>query len=373
MLSNRDDNHSEHEESEYHFSDEDVSYEVEADSSKSSTSSRDQSASLLSRLSGSKRMLISMVVFLTLVFVVYKMVLPSSQAPSTDIAPQAAAPAPQAMPTMQGTQEAAAAQPAPASQQAAPMQETPMTTEPQGQTQATPNAPASPPPVAAQAEQKMVEQNPEVVVSMPAVIPVQSTMPNGSPATVPPMNGPVSPAPLTAPTTASTTVPATMPTTMPTPVSGSMDAAIASMASTNEKLINQLQADYNQRLNDFAGQAKAMQGQIETLNSRVANMEAQLNQLVQTLNRPAQVPAAAPVTQVVPVQAPGPDVKVSYSVQAIIPGRAWLRSESGETVTVAEGDTIKELGRVTKIDPYDGTVEVNTGNKVVSISYGNTE
>ena len=67
----------------------------------------------------------------------------------------------------------------------------------------------------------------------------------------------------------------------------------------------------------------------------------------------------------------GPEIKVAFSVQAIIPGRAWLRSDNGEALTVAEGDTIKGFGRVTKIDPYDGIVEVNTGNKVVSLSYGN--
>jgi hypothetical protein len=32
---------------------------------------------------------------------------------------------------------------------------------------------------------------------------------------------------------------------------------------------------------------------------------------------------------------------------------------------------VRGLGRVTKIDPYDGVVEINTGNKIISLSYGN--
>jgi hypothetical protein len=66
-----------------------------------------------------------------------------------------------------------------------------------------------------------------------------------------------------------------------------------------------------------------------------------------------------------------PEAKSPYNVQAIIPGRAWLRAENGETLTVTEGDLIKDLGRVSKIDPYDGVVEINTGTKVISLAYGN--
>jgi hypothetical protein len=61
---------------------------------------------------------------------------------------------------------------------------------------------------------------------------------------------------------------------------------------------------------------------------------------------------------------------MNYSVQAIIPGRAWLKSDSGDTVTVAEGDMLRGYGRVTKIDPYDGIVNIDTGGKVVTLSYG---
>ena len=60
-------------------------------------------------------------------------------------------------------------------------------------------------------------------------------------------------------------------------------------------------------------------------------------------------------------------------MQAIIPGRAWLRTENGETITVAEGDMLKSLGRVTKIDPYDGTILIDTGVKVLTLTYGNGE
>jgi intracellular multiplication protein IcmG len=164
---------------------------------------------------------------------------------------------------------------------------------------------------------------------------------------------------------------ATTVVTTPTVTPANTDAAIAAMAATNDKLMNQLQTEYSQKVTDFSNQSKALQDQMQTLSSRVAGLESQLSQLVQTITRQTGMGGTTSLN-VVPAQQPAPIVepKITYNVQAIIPGRAWLKSDNGETLTVAEGDTIKELGRVSKIDPYDGVVEVNTGNKTVSISYG---
>jgi intracellular multiplication protein IcmG len=202
----------------------------------------------------------------------------------------------------------------------------------------------------AMAQQQMV-QSPAVpaqqVVSMPAVIPVQSTMPNYNPN---------QPAP-----------------SVVTIAGGNnnLDQQTAALTADVDKLMSQLQTTYAQKINDYGNQTKALQDQVQTLSNKVANMESQLNQLVQLLTRQQGMlnSSAAPPQPVQPQIAELP--RVAYNVQAIIPGRAWLKSDNGETLTVAEGDVIKEVGRVTKIDPYDGLVEINTGNKVISLSYGN--
>ena len=142
-------------------------------------------------------------------------------------------------------------------------------------------------------------------------------------------------------------------------------------------MANQLQTDYMQKLNDFVIQNKALQDQLQTLNSRVGSMETQLNQLVQALIQQGQRNQSdntaserrAAIQSHVKAEAPP---RIAYNVQAIIPGRAWLKSDNGETITVAEGDSIKNVGRVTKIDPYDGVIEINTGSQVVSLTYGTT-
>ncbi len=51
----------------------------------------------------------------------------------------------------------------------------------------------------------------------------------------------------------------------------------------------------------------------------------------------------------------------NLSVHAIIPGRAWIRTPDGKTITVTEGDTVGEYGKVLKIDAANGQVVTTSG------------
>lgn len=59
--------------------------------------------------------------------------------------------------------------------------------------------------------------------------------------------------------------------------------------------------------------------------------------------------------------APSADKNTSLTVYAIIPGRAWLRNPNGKTITVTEGDTLAEFGKVLKIDASNGVVVTTSG------------
>jgi len=324
MSNNRDDKF---DESEYHFSDEDVSYEVESEVPKpASSSSGQQAGGIVSRLGAKRRMLISAAVFIAIVFVVYKVVSPGSSNPPTNItavpavvqqAPRQAAPAPQQTAPVQ-------AQAVPAQQAAAPVADIP--------------------------QQQAVMQPPVMqaapVQAIPPVIPVQS-----------PASAAQSPA---------------------AAMGAYIEDKSAELNAASQQAMSQMQTQYTQQVNEFTMQTKSMQAQIQSLNTRVADMEAQINQLVQVLTRRNQNvsnPNSGSSMNGMPSSSVqherSPEVKVAYNVQAIIPGRAWLKAENGETLTVAEGDLIRNVGRVTKIDPYDGVVEINTGSKAVSLSYGN--
>src|SRR3990167_4702121 len=89
MLNNRGDKSEGQEESEYHFSDEEVNYEVETESPPSE-SAADNKKEMFKQLIKSKRVLISVGVFILLVIVAYSFLTPSSTSVPTDIIPVAA-------------------------------------------------------------------------------------------------------------------------------------------------------------------------------------------------------------------------------------------------------------------------------------------
>ncbi|OAI48679.1 hypothetical protein AYO45_04545 [Gammaproteobacteria bacterium SCGC AG-212-F23] len=154
---------------------------------------------------------------------------------------------------------------------------------------------------------------------------------------------------------------------------------LGSLEQQNSKMMNMMESEYAQRMAAYEAQTKDMQGKLDTLTTRIASLETSLNQVTQLLQGVAAKTTTSSVSSVTlrqpegyppvtPRAATGP--KIAYTVQAIIPGRAWLRSDNGDTITVAEGDMLKSYGKITKIDPYDGTVEVDTGTRLVSLSYG---
>lgn len=359
MLNEHDDKYDGLDESEYHFSDEEVGYETEADAAKPMVVASEKNP--LATLTQSKRMLISLGVFFVLVFVVYKMVAPATKAPSTDITPAStSAPLSQAAPVT-----------APAPQQPAVAMQTPALV-PASQAPAAPVAPTVAAPATTQAAAPETMTAPAPTEATQGVQQAAMTAP-------PTMGNVVSQATAAAEQVAQQAAPVmnAMPTTN-TPMMNSLDARTAQVSATNEQLMAQLQADYAQRLTDYQNQNKALQDEVRTLNNRVASMETEMSQLVQTLTKEFQnnTPADGTSTDVAatPDANAGTavaDIKLPYSVQAIIPGRAWLRADNGDTLTVTEGDTIKDVGQVSKIDPYNGIVEIKVGSKTVTLSYGN--
>lgn len=368
MLNGRDDNKYEgSDDSEYHFSDDEVNYEAEPESGKSAAQNPVQGGEAQSTGSR-KKMLISLAVFFVLVFVAYKMVVPDTSVPSTDIAPQATAPVnqQQAMPQVAQQQAAPAAAPQqPAQQMAAPANQQPVS-------QASAEQPS-----AIQQMQQMVVQTPQDA-NPTQQAPLTQAVPAGQQTAAPAAAPDNAAMPQVIPVQ---TAPSAVATGMSVPAASTVQAADAgavTLASENAKLSQQLESEYNQRISEYQSQNKNLQEQVQTLNSRVANMESEMNQLIQTLTQQFQggnaapaVTAASGTQAAAPVEQAGPPPRVPYNVQAIIPGRAWLRANNGDTLTVAEGDDIKGIGRVTKIDPYDGIVEINVQGRSVSLSYGN--
>ena len=59
--------------------------------------------------------------------------------------------------------------------------------------------------------------------------------------------------------------------------------------------------------------------------------------------------------------------QVTYNIQAVIPGRAWLIGSNGSILTVREGIKMKSYGTVRLIDPIQGRVVTSSG-KIIRFS-----
>jgi hypothetical protein len=299
------------EEGEYHFSDEQITDETtEAVATPEEKKSSFQS-SLLEKLGSKRRFIIGGVGLLILLFLVYKMLMPAAKPPSTEIA------------------------------QVKPMSATPLETKkeptPAGM---LPQVPISVTEVDAPTGSQVMP-----TATNPAAPPMMQVQVSGSPQGQPPMMPPQQPA---------------------AGVSKEVMDKLAALEQ-NMQVAAASETEYSQKMSSYEEKSTALQSRVEELNTRIASMESSLNQLTKLLKEGTEQRASAPSA---PSGARVSDTKVTYTVQAIIPGRAWLKSESGETVTVAEGDTIKDVGRVSKIDPYDGIVEIDVGNKIIALTYG---
>ncbi len=360
------------EEGEYHFSDDQVNYDVEPEAAAAtkpvSTFTKD---AFLAKFTQNRRKILGVVSLVILIGVVYKILMPAAAPPSTDFnpAPTAAKTAkPMAAP---GEKSTAVSQPA--------------------------STPVSPPTAAASptVENKPVSSPMPAVENKPAPSTAMQNQPPASPAAMTPpptasatVTSPIPPVPQSLPATApmppitqSTVQPPgvanqTTPTvvTPPPMLDGQAKDRITALEQQNTAMMNLLQTEYAQKIADTETQANAVRGKMEELTKRVNRMEASLDQITQLLQGMSKSQASGVMGGAPPsiynVGARPAEPRMIYSVQAIIPGRAWLKSESGDTVTVAEGDYLKKYGRVTKIDPYDGIVAIDTGNKIITLSYG---
>lgn len=334
---------SDDEEGEYHFSDDQINYEVEPETASTSKAQDSQGGTQhfkknLANLSRYKRVIIGVVVFFVLIYVVFKMLAPTGTSVPTEFNPA----------TTKSNATAPQKQPQPQMQQQ-PMQQ--------------PTMPAAP------------QQLPQM--QQPISQPMMPSMPSQQGAMMPPtqqpaatMQNPVMPPSQNMPPQVTVTQPALPASAEIAAEQKNIMDRVAALEEENTKLMNLLQTQFAQKMAEYDSQNRAAQERVHILNKRIANMESSINKIAQILqdeglykapliSGSAQMPAARTA-----------EPKMIYTVQAIIPGRAWLKTDSGETVTVAEGDILKDYGRIVKIDPYDGIVAIDTGSKIITLSYG---
>lgn len=382
MSHERDEKYEGQEDSEYQFSDDQISYDTDTTDVK--TAGGKYKADIVGKILYYKRPLIGVGVFFILIFLVYKIVTPNAATPPSTEFNQAATTTTEAKPATTASAPiaehpnvklAASAEPQPAV--AAPQPSLAPTPQPQvtmpatsAQPQAMPQQQAmTPPPASMQQTIPAAQPQPTMPAPVAQNIPPQSQpempasqnmMPSPAQQQAMPAQGQMPAAPTS-----------TMPTEAPQPSTAGM--SLLDRMTVLETQSAKTQTELMQKISEQQAEASALQNKMQDLTMRMASLENTLIRLGRIIHETKGGKAMEEVMTGEPVRVvakPAPAPHVTYSVQAIIPGRAWLKSESGDTVTVAEGDVVKDLGRVVKIDPYDGVVQVDSSGRMVSLSYG---
>jgi intracellular multiplication protein IcmG len=114
--------------------------------------------------------------------------------------------------------------------------------------------------------------------------------------------------------------------------------------------------------------------QMTSLNTNLASISDKLSQLTSAMDGlNASLAAQEKRIQIIEQKLKPKVVKktykprgpvITYAIQAIIPGRAWLIGSNGLTLTIREGQTIQGLGTIRLIDANGGRVVLTNGRVI---------
>lgn len=112
-----------------------------------------------------------------------------------------------------------------------------------------------------------------------------------------------------------------------------------------------------------------MQNSINTLQESVGTLNATIGDLSQKLSdalskMPEKRVAPRPIAKPIAAEPPRP----TYTIRAMVPGRAWLQASDGQTMTVVNGDQVPAYGSVQDIDLNAGQVVLSDGT-IIGYNY----
>ena len=109
----------------------------------------------------------------------------------------------------------------------------------------------------------------------------------------------------------------------------------------------------NTNLANISDKLSQLSSAVDGLNASLATQEKRI-QLIEQKLKP----------QIVKKTYKSHGAMITYAIQAIIPGRAWLIASNGLTLTIREGQTIQGLGTIRLIDANGGRVILTNGRVI---------
>lgn len=137
---------------------------------------------------------------------------------------------------------------------------------------------------------------------------------------------------------------------------------ISSLISKNEELVQSLERNLSQT-QSIDRQLSALQENLSSLKKVLGSFDSQFSKIekkIEAIEKQLVAQAAeffAETDLATIVQEP----VNHYTIYAVIPGRAWLRSHDNSIISVVEGQQVDSLGKVMTIDPRLTSVTFENG------------
>ena len=156
-------------------------------------------------------------------------------------------------------------------------------------------------------------------------------------------------------------------TTSPINKNSPTQESINEFKTTIDNITTDLTANVNQ-IKELQNNLKEILRSISNVNNNINNVDSKILNLTNTVDNLSinikKYTQEEDLDLTANVRPSEPDLfsnTPEYLVHAVIPGRAWLKSSSGQIITVAEGDSLGDYGKIALIDTANNLVRTSSG------------
>lgn len=136
-----------------------------------------------------------------------------------------------------------------------------------------------------------------------------------------------------------------------------MKSNLSSLVVGQENINTQV-ATFNNQFEDVESKINQLTDQVSKLNQIITGLNDKLENQAKVIEHLSAKQTNAVARQ---HRDRGERRVIRYYIQAVIPGRAWIVSQDGDTLTVREGSRVPGYGMVRLIDPNQGRVLTSSG------------
>ena len=133
-------------------------------------------------------------------------------------------------------------------------------------------------------------------------------------------------------------------------------AAVPVATESEVNRLNDVLVAQQQTMDQMQTSIGSLQDSVNSLNSALGDVTQKMTDALDKI--PTKTGAARPKA---PVMMPPEPVRPTFTIRALVPGRAWLQASDGQSITVINGDTVPGYGTVQDIDLNAGQVVLSDG------------